>query len=196
MNLSTPSEAACSEVPDTPERLAARECGFITGVFDAAAVTLRQEVRDACAEDKCRAYGKNWSCPPACGGLEEWGKRMREYRSGILLQTKGYTEDSFDYDSMERIGEEHNRRLGAFQEKIEMLFADTAGDRPWLLLGSGGCKICAQCTYPSAPCAFPGKMIVSLEAAGIVVSELCQLSDVPYYYGPDTLTYTGCLFIN
>jgi predicted metal-binding protein len=63
----------------------ALECGFSrTGVFDAAAVRLRQEVRDACAADKCRAYGKNWSCPPACGGLEEWEKRIRQCRTGLL----------------------------------------------------------------------------------------------------------------
>jgi predicted metal-binding protein len=170
----------------------ALECGFSrTGVFDAAAVRLRQEVRDACAADKCRAYGKNWSCPPACGSLEEWEKRIREYRAGLLLQTTGALEDSFDHESMEKLGAEHNARLRSFRDKLVTVFPD---GRNRLLLGSGGCKNCAQCTYP-APCAFPEKMIVSVEAAGIVVSELCKLCNIPYYFGPNTLTYTGCVLI-
>ena len=194
-------------MPDTiPEQLTkiAGDCGFSgTGVFDAAAVTLRQEVRDACASDKCHVYGKKWSCPPACGSLEEWGRRILQYKTGLILQTRGVLEDSFDVEGMERIGEEHNTRLRVFQDKVKMFFEDaanrTAGSGvsgvPWMLLGSGGCKMCEQCTYPDSPCVFPDKMIVSMEAAGIVVSELCQLSNVPYYYGPNTLTYTGCVLL-
>ena len=194
-------------MPDTmQEQLVkiAGDCGFSgTGFFDTAAVRTRQEVRDACAADKCHVYGKKWSCPPACGSLEEWGERIRWYKTGLILQTQGVLEDSFDIDGMERIGEEHNTRLRVYQDKLKVFFEDAANraagsgasGSPWLLLGSGGCKNCEQCTYPDSPCAFPEKMIVSMEAAGIVVSELCQLSNVPYYYGPNTLTYTGCVLI-
>jgi predicted metal-binding protein len=93
---------------------------------------------------------------------------------------------------MEKLGEEHNTRLRLFQEKLETVFPDGLNR---LLLGSGGCKNCARCTYPDAPCAFPEKMIVSMEAAGIVVSDICKSSNIPYYYGPNTLTYTGCVLL-
>ena len=34
------------------------------------------EVRAMCAADKCHAYGKNWTCPPECGSLEECAARI------------------------------------------------------------------------------------------------------------------------
>ncbi|MDR0628659.1 MAG: DUF2284 domain-containing protein [Treponema sp.] len=34
-------------------------------------------MRDVCAVNKCMAYGTNWSCPPACGTLEECEARIR-----------------------------------------------------------------------------------------------------------------------
>lgn len=39
----------------------------------------RQDVRDMCAADKCGAYGKNWTCPPHCGSLEDCAARIQGY---------------------------------------------------------------------------------------------------------------------
>ena len=177
----------------------ALDCGFTrTGRLDPASMKVRREVRDACAADKCRAYGKSWSCPPACGALaaagslEECEKLLARYQSGLILQTTGNTEDSFDFESMTRIGEEHNGHLHNFQEKLNSFFP---GEKSWLLLGSGPCKICGQCSYPKSACNYPEKMLVPVEAMGIVVSDLCVANNVPYYWGPGTLTYTGCLLL-
>ncbi|MGN0978442.1 MAG: DUF2284 domain-containing protein [Faecousia sp.] len=40
-------------------------------------------VREMCAEDRCRAYRKNWTCPPHCGTPEECGERIHSFRSGM-----------------------------------------------------------------------------------------------------------------
>ncbi|MDR0628448.1 MAG: DUF2284 domain-containing protein [Treponema sp.] len=45
-------------------------------------IEVRQDVRDACAVNKYRAYGTNWSCPPACGTLEECEARIRRFNPG------------------------------------------------------------------------------------------------------------------
>jgi predicted metal-binding protein len=168
-------------------------CGFTrTGRFDPASMKVRREVRDACAADKCRVYGKNWSCPPVVGSLSECEKRLAGFHSGLILQTTGKLEDSFDFNSMTLIGQEHNARLFDFQEKLREFFPE---DKSWLLLGSGCCKICEQCSYPDSPCNYPERMIVPVEAMGIVVSDLCAANNVLYYYGPGTLAYTGCVLI-
>jgi len=185
------TDASLDEILYGLEKLAAG-CGFThTGRLDPAAMKPGREVREACASDKCRSYGKNWSCPPACGSLAVWEKRLTRYRSGLILQTTGNTEDCFDYESMTLIGEAHNARLFDFQEKLAAFFPDTRR----LLLGSGCCKICERCACPHAPCVYPEKMIVPVEAAGIVVSDLCAANNMLYYYGPGTITYTGCLLI-
>jgi len=171
----------------------ALDCGFTrTGRLESASMKVRREVREACAADKCRAYGKSWSCPPAAGSLEECQERLAQFKSGLILQTTGNTEDSFDFESMTRIGEAHNGHLYDFQENLSSFFS---GEKSWLLLGSGRCKICEQCSYPGAPCNHPEKMIIPVEAMGIVVSDLCEANNVPYYWGPGTLTYTGCVLL-
>jgi hypothetical protein len=36
-------------------------------------------------------------------------------------------------------------------------------------------------------------MYSSMEAYGMVVNEICGDSGIPYYYGPGTLTFVGCV---
>ena len=182
-------------------------CGFTnTTKIDVATINVRQEVRDACTEDKCQTYGKSWSCPPACGSLAECEKELRQFKAGLILQSTGKLDDPFDYETISRTGEEHSARLLSFHKKLETFFTPAeAGQsslavnrntgRSWLLLGSGCCKLCKQCTYPQSPCLYPEKMIISMEAMGILVSEFCRANNIPYYYGPNTLTFVGCLLI-
>jgi hypothetical protein len=35
-----------------------------------------------------------------------------------------------------------------------------------------------------------------MEAYGMVVNEVCRDSGLPYYYGPETLTFVGCVLFN
>ena len=65
-----------------------------------------------------------------------------------------------------------------------------------LLMSSGACSVCPACTYPDAPCRFPHLAIPSMEAYGLVVSQVCQDSGLPYYYGPRTITYTACVLVD
>ena len=52
-------------------------CGFDhVGLLCVEKLVLDPKVRDMCAADKCRSYGKSWSCPPACGSLEEIGRAV------------------------------------------------------------------------------------------------------------------------
>jgi hypothetical protein len=34
-----------------------------------------------------------------------------------------------------------------------------------------------------------------MEALGMIVSDVCKDNNLPYYYGPNTLTYVGCVLI-
>lgn len=157
--------------------------------FDPKNLPLREDVRAMCAQNFCRNYEKNWTCPPANGTLEEWRERFAHYKAGIVLQHVVELEDSFDFESMME-GE----------AIIQQAFIDLkktyqeAGDE-YLFLSVGGCKICETCTYPDAPCVFPELAIPSVESIGILVNELCNLAEIPYYYGEGTLAYTGAVLM-
>ncbi|MDR3207050.1 MAG: DUF2284 domain-containing protein [Oscillospiraceae bacterium] len=151
-----------------------------------AALRVRPEVRDMCAADRCRLYGRSWMCPPACGRLEDIQKQLHGCSAGLLVQTTGALEDDFDYETMEAAGKKQKELFRAFRRVL-------APTRPGLLaLSSGGCALCPACAYPDAPCRLPGEALPSMEAFGLVVSEVCRDSGLPYYYGPGTITYTGC----
>jgi predicted metal-binding protein len=166
----------------------ALECGFThVGALDPATITLREEVRAACAENKCGAFNRNWACPPACGSLEACAVKIHSFTAGALLQSTCVLTDPFDYETMQESGRKHRESLQVFAQKIKVLYPEA------LVLGAGPCTVCKQCPYPSSPCRFPAKMISSMEAQGIVVSDVCTTNNLPYYYGQNTLTYTGCL---
>jgi predicted metal-binding protein len=169
-------------------RSLALKCGFShIGMLDVGTITVRPEVRDACTADKCKAYNKTWSCPPGCGTLTECETKMRKYKTGILLQTTGKLEDSSDYEMMEQTGWQHGRNLDEFAKKLKKLYPSC------LVIGAGACTRCENCTYPGSPCRFPNDMRVSMEALGMIISDVCKDNNLPYYYGPNTLTYTGCI---
>ena len=165
----------------------AEETGFSHwGFFPADGLRFLPEVRDMCSANRCNRYDKCWSCPPGCGTLEESKDKASKYSWGILLQTTAELEDEYDGEAMMEADEIQKKRLEAFCTKI-------AGKEDMLPMGSGSCTICGTCSYPDAPCRFPERMITSMEAYGLVVSDVCQLADTPYYYGPLTITYSSCV---
>ena len=168
----------------------AEELGFShAGPLNTGALRFLPEVRDMCAADRCHNYGKCWTCPPHCGSLEEISARAAAFPTGILVQSTGQMEDDFDVECMldtERLQKER------FQALVERLRGE--GVR-FLPMASGACSVCKTCFCPDAPCRFPEKAIPSMEAYGLVVSQVCEQSGLPYYYGPKTITYTSCILL-
>ncbi len=142
----------------------ALQSGFsFAGVLNYEALEFMSDVRDMCAADRCRNYGKNWSCPPAFGSLEESVRRASKYKRGILVQTVGNLDDDFDYETMEATGKIHNARFLTFVDDLKKNISDL------LPMGAGTCTLCEKCTYPDEPCRFPERMIVSMEAYGLLI---------------------------
>ena len=157
--------------------------------LDVNTLELKPEVRDMCAVNTCGQYGKRWSCPPGCGSLEECTAELKGYTHGILVQTYGDIEDGFDFEAMMEIESDHKDHFSDMRDALREADADI------LALGAGCCTVCAKCTYPDAPCRFPGKQISSMEAYGMVVLEVCKANGLTYYYGSDKMAYTSCFLM-
>jgi predicted metal-binding protein len=128
-------------------------------------------------------------CPPGCGELDKNASRIVEYRSGILVQTTGDLEDDFDYESMLEAGDLQQKLFSDFRDELKIEYPNL------LALGNGTCKICETCAYPDSPCRNPDRAISSMEAFGLIVNDVCTQNDLGYYYGPQTITYTGCFLL-
>lgn len=111
----------------------ARKLGFsYAAPLNIATLQPREDVRAMCAADKCGAYGKNWTCPPHCGTLEECGETMRSYQRGILVQTVGTMEKSIDTKAYARTERAHLAAFHALAEAVREVHPDA------LCLGAGG----------------------------------------------------------
>lgn len=160
-----------------------------TGKISMDTVELRDEVRDMCRNGNCGKYDRNWSCPPGCGTLKECEARVRQYTHGILVQTVGNLEDSMDVETMMETEAEHKKHFFALEEQLRAKY-------PTMLpIGAGCCTRCKECTYPDNPCRFPDKTFASMEAYGMLVTQVCQDNNLTYYYGPCTITYTSCFLL-
>ncbi len=164
--------------------------GFSKAAFmDASCITLLPEVRAMCSTNKCGKYGACWTCPPACGDLTDCEARIRGYSQGLIVQTIGQLEDSMDYESMMEAEKRHKELFASFSDLLH------AGYDKLLSLGSGGCRICEKCAYPAAPCRFPNRAFSSMEAYGMLVTDVCSKNGLSYYYGPNTIAYTACYLL-
>lgn len=151
---------------------------------------VMQAVRDMCAADRCNAYGTRWTCPPGCGSLEHCRKRIEQYSDGILVQTVGALEDEFDAEGIADAHKRHDARFRTLARQIRSLLPDC------LPLSAGTCTRCEVCTYPDRPCRYPKKMLSSMEAYGLLVSDVCTKSGMPYYRGQNTITFTSCILLD
>ena len=171
-------------------RLAA-ENGFThAGELEMSSLVFRQDVRDMCSADKCRSYGRSWSCPPAVGSLERSAEIASKYHRGIIVQTTGQMRREIDYHTIFKVNDQHVRNFAALSRQVRTLFPGC------LPMGAGACSICRQCTYPDRPCRQPDKLIISMEAYGLLVNDVCKASGLEYNYGDKTVTFTSCILID
>lgn len=165
----------------------ARELGFDTALpIDPQALVAREDVRGMCAENKCGAYNRNWTCPPAIGTIEECQQRMRQFQRGILLQTVGFMTKAIDSKCYRETEQRHLEQLCALAGLIHREYPQI------LCLGAGGCRVCRKCAYPE-PCRFPEKAMSSMEGYGLFVTQVCRDAGASYHHGEKTVTYTACI---
>jgi len=167
------------------------EAGFTSsGELNMSALEFRQEVRDMCSADQCRSYGRSWSCPPAVGSLELSAAKASKYHRGIIVQTTGKMRREVDYHSIRDTNRVHVANFEKYVRQIRTLFPGC------LPMGAGACTICSKCTYPDRPCRHPSRLIISMEAYGLIINDVCRKSGLDYNYGPQTVTFTSCILID
>ena len=154
---------------------------------DASCLKARQDVRDMCSADTCHEYGHSWSCPPACGEIDEWQQVYEKKSTCHVFQTVGQMEDEFDFEAMMDAEALHKERV----MKLHGLLGEQYPDA--LLLSAGTCRLCEKCTYPDEPCRFPNRKLVSMEASGLLVSEVCTLAGTSYNHGPLSIAFVSCV---
>jgi predicted metal-binding protein len=150
-------------------------------------IAIKEAVRKLCERNACGHYGKNWACPPALPPLNEMEAAFARYQRFALIYQVYPVKSSWDLEGMMTGIKDFGHRLVAMRD-------DLPPDLDHMLLGAGSCLLCPSCSYvDGGVCRRPDDMIVSLEACGIDVMNLMKVNDLPYYAGPNTVTYIGGL---
>lgn len=150
-------------------------------------VVYSESFRDICKANQCGCYGKCWVCPPEIGEIRELISRAKAFPRGLLYQTIGILEDSFDVEGMFAAGANHAQVSARLQKTLPDLLK-----QPFLHLGCGGCHLCETCAKRTgAPCRHPGSALPAMEGFGIDVYNTTRTTSLHYINGTNTVTYFG-----
>ena len=155
-------------------------------------VVYSESFRDICRGNQCGCYGKCWVCPPDIGQIDELIAQAKTYPQGILYQTIGTLEDSFDIEGMIAAGRHHAQVSSRIQQALPGLLG-----RPFLHLGCGGCHLCETCAKRSGePCRHPDLALPAMEGYGIDVYNTACSTPLKYINGTNTVTYFGLILFS
>lgn len=154
-------------------------------LVDTAPLRAEQAVRDACLVNACGNSGRNWTCPPRVGELDELDARLHAYPQGILIQNIAALEDSWDFEGMADAQHAHNAMMRALAAAYAARGAEV------LPLGCGGCDFCERCACPDDPCRHPDQAMASVEACGLDIRALVETRGLKYINGVNTVSYVG-----
>ena len=158
------------------------------GWVKVADVPFDTELRKACEVNSCGRYGRNYTCPPHTGTVEELIAQAGVYEDMLLFQTIGQLEDSYDFEGMQDASVVHKALTQGVFDDLEL--------EDYLVLGAGGCNICEECgALTDEPCRDPERALASLESYGINVSKTAALAGMKYINGVNTVTYFSGVFV-
>lgn len=179
------TEAQIATVKQLIDAVGFEDCG----TCPASDLAVRDDVRDMCASGKCRMYGHNWACPPAIGGIEKFQKLIDQRKTCFVVQTVRELEDEFDGETMMSAERVQKARVLKLYRQLGAAGIDA------LVLAAGTCTLCETCAYPDEPCRHPESRLVSMEAAGLLVYQVCEAAGIPYNHGPLTIAYTSAVLL-
>jgi predicted metal-binding protein len=163
-----------------------------SSIIEVSGIYFDPELRKACEQNYCGNFGKNWTCPPLCGEVEDLIKKAKQFSHAVLFQTIYNLEDSYDIEGMSEAVHKHNAIVKeVFSAAKEMLGSNL------IVLGAGGCTECESCARrDDEPCRHPDLAITSLEAYGMYVSKIAEQGGMKYINGQNTVTYFGMILFN
>ena len=154
---------------------------------------LQSGLRLLCEKNHCGRYAKNYTCPPHVGDIDVLMDKIKSASDAVVWQNVYALEDSLDFEGMMEAQNDHNERAIEISKKLAAIYESS--DR-FLVLTAGGCCLCKPCAaVTNQSCRNPQLALSSLEAYGVNVSQIGEVSGLKYINGINTVTYFGGVFI-
>jgi len=154
-------------------------------------LSLEPGLRQFCELNHCGRYNRSHTCPPAVGDVETLIRELKTFDQAVIWQNIYPLEDSFDLEGMMEGQKQHS----GMAIKIARIVYKELGRSQALVLSAGSCSICDLCgCITGEPCRHPEDALISLEAYGINVTQISQISGLRYINGANTVTYFAGVF--
>ena len=162
--------------------------GFLAAVIETKDIPVNAEFRRFCEDNLCGKYNANYSCPPACGTVEEVHGRLLAEDQALVLETIC---EIGSYENKDAILTSKKQLNGAILRLMEQV--RQVGFRGFPL-GYGGCPLCDPCKQAEGePCVFPEKRISCMSAYCIDVAKLAKRCDLEFAWIPERLHLFGMI---
>ncbi len=147
--------------------LLARNAGFEAALLPAEQVPMDGKFRPFCEENRCGQYNANYSCPPACGTVEEMGQRIRAGKTALVLKSVWPIESYEDVSAIQHGKRTHNQNMLQLNQQLQ------AGGSGGLCVGGSCCCLCTPCRMKTGePCLYPQLRFSCMSAYCVDVAEL------------------------
>jgi predicted metal-binding protein len=168
----------------------ANDLGIDTCIdFNIELLVPEERIRAFCLENKCHNYGKNYTCPPYVGSLQEIRLKLRNFQRGFLLQYSKAIDVKGDKEGVIQTKIDFHKKVIQMEEALKERGINTV----WGMIG-GNCELCDTCkAVTNEPCPYPDKARTSLEAIAIDVLTLLDKVGLDNDFHDDKITWTGCL---
>ena len=154
-------------------------------------IVFSPELRGLCEQNACGQFGSNYTCPPNVGEVNGLVAKLKVFEHSVIWQNIYSIEDSFDFEGMMDAQRRHNEMTRKIAGKVY----EGMGRENVIILAAGGCSLCEPCAMKTdEPCPYPDEALPSLEAHGINVSVIGEISGMKYINGKDTVTYFSGVF--
>lgn len=168
----------------------AEKMGFRAAVIASKEIPVDGSFRKFCEENLCGKYNVNYSCPPACGTVEEVHGRILDTTKALVLQSV-YEIGSYDNkEGIQTSKKDLNLAILQLTQQLRNQGIDC------FCLGYGGCPLCNPCKQVEGePCVFPERRISCMSAYCIDVGKLAGKCGMEFAWVPEKLFLFGMIAI-
>ena len=166
----------------------AKTMGLEAACVNIAGIVINPDFRKYCAENRCGQYDANYSCPPACGAVEEMSAVLMGFARGLVVRSTWDIESYSDRETIFKAKKQHNEAMltlcdGLRQEAISCK-----------MCGASHCLLCDACAkLRGEPCREPERRYSCLSAYCIDVAKLAESAGMDFSWSEKKLSLYGLI---
>lgn len=168
----------------------AEEEGFSAAVLAVADVPVDGKFRPFCEENRCGQYNANYSCPPACGTVEQLHQKILAGEKALVVKSQWPIESYQDAEGIRKGKSAHNNAMMRLNERLKTMGYEG------FVAGGSCCSLCDPCKMTTGEdCAFPQLRFSCMSAYCVDVAETAKRCGMEFRWDTKKLHIFGMIVL-